>query len=408
MKTAFVTDLLSEQIITSFFLVHEKEVRNTREGRSYLRLELGDRSGTIEARMWEQFEVAAKDINRDDFVKVQARVEVYKNRPQLSIVQVRLARPEEIDLVDYLPHTKADVEAMWEQLLGHAQSIGNPWLRQLVQSIIADPEVARCYKRAPAAKTMHHAYIGGLLEHVVSLCGMAKVIAGHYAELDGDLLLTAAILHDVGKLEELCYERAIGYTTEGQLLGHIVMELETVLRAIDKIEGFPVALKTVVQHLLISHHGQYEFGSPKLPMIREAMVFHYLDDLDSKLAASRVALATPSGDDEWSAYSSALGRRFLKLDEFLKAKDPAASPQPPQPATLQPSAAPAAQTAISAAAQSAASQPAAAHANSAAAKPSGYAASSQQPFSRPPLENSHSKPAPKPKSEQSFLRKLFS
>jgi 3'-5' exoribonuclease len=341
-------------------------------------------------------------------VKVQARVEVYKNRPQLSIVQVRLARPEEIDLVDYLPHTKADVEAMWAQLLGHAQSIGNPWLRQLVQSIIAEPEVARCYKRAPAAKTMHHAYIGGLLEHVVSLCGMAKVVAGHYAELDGDLLLTAAILHDVGKLEELCYERAIGYTTEGQLLGHIVMELETVLRAIDKIEGFPVALKTVVQHLLISHHGQYEFGSPKLPMIREAMVFHYLDDLDSKLAASRVALATPSGDDEWSAYSSALGRRFLKLDEFLKAKDPAASPQPPQPATPQPSAAPAAQTAISAAAQSAASQPAAANANSAAAKPSGNAASSQQPFSRPPLENSHSKPAPKPKSEQGFLRKLFS
>src|ERR1700752_4904274 len=117
MKTSYVTDLLSEQNITSFFLVHEKELRNTREGRSYLRLELGDRSGTIEARMWEQFEVAAKDINRDDFVKVQARVEVYKNPPQLSIVQVRLARPEEIDLVDYLPHTKADVEAMWEQLL---------------------------------------------------------------------------------------------------------------------------------------------------------------------------------------------------------------------------------------------------------------------------------------------------
>jgi 3'-5' exoribonuclease len=143
-------------------------------------------------------------------------------------------------------------------------------------------------------------------------------VAAHYPELDIDLLLTACILHDVGKLEELCYERAIGYTTPGQLLGHIVMELETVSRAIDKIEGFPAPLKTVVQHLLISHHGQYEFGSPKLPMIREAMVFHYLDDLDSKLAAVRVALASPSGDDEWSAYSGALGRKFLKLEEFLK------------------------------------------------------------------------------------------
>jgi 3'-5' exoribonuclease len=318
MKTSYVTDLLSEQSITSFFLVHEKELRNTREGRAYLRLELGDRSGTIEARMWDQFEAAAKDIHRDDFVKVQARVELYRNKPQLALVQLRLAKPDEIDLADYLPHTTADVEKMFAELRAYAESISNPWLKKLTLSMISDPEIARCYKRAPAAKVMHHAYLGGLLEHVISLCGMSRRVATQYPELDVDLLLTAAILHDVGKLEELCYERAIGYTTPGALLGHIVMELETVTRAIDKIEGFPVPLKTVVQHLLISHHGQYEFGSPKLPMIREAMVFHYLDDLDSKLAAVRVALASPSGDDEWSAYSSALGRKFLKLDEFLK------------------------------------------------------------------------------------------
>jgi 3'-5' exoribonuclease len=334
MKTSFVTDLLSDQTITSFFLVHEKEVRNTREGRAYLRLELGDRSGTIEARMWDQFELLAKSVNRDDFVKVQARVEIYKNRPQLAVLQLRIAKPEEIDIADYLPHTTADVEKMWTELLMNAESINNPWLKTLVLQIICDPHVTECYKRAPAAKVMHHAYIGGLLEHVVSLCKTSKLVAAHYPELSLDLLLTAAILHDVGKLEELCYERAIGYTTEGQLLGHIVMELESVSRAIDKIDGFPTPLKTVVQHLLISHHGQYEFGSPKLPMIREAMVFHYLDDLDSKLSATRVALATPSGDDEWSAYSSALGRRFLRLDEFLKRK--ATSPKEPEQLPLQP------------------------------------------------------------------------
>jgi 3'-5' exoribonuclease len=328
MKTSYVTDLLSEQNITSFFLVREKELRNTREGRAYLRLELGDRSGTIEARMWDQFETIAKDIQRDDFVKVQARVELYRNKPQLALIQVRLAKPEEIDLADYLPHTTADVEKMFAELRAYAESISDTWLKQLVLSLIGDPEVARCYKRAPAAKVMHHAYIGGLLEHVISICGMARRVAAHYPELDVDLLLTAAILHDIGKLEELCYERAIGYTTPGQLLGHIVMELETVTRAIDKIPGFPAPLKTVVQHLLISHHGQYEFGSPKLPMIREAMVFHYLDDLDSKLAAVRVALDAPSGDDEWSAYSSALGRKFLKLDEFLKPATTAAAAAP--------------------------------------------------------------------------------
>jgi 3'-5' exoribonuclease len=327
MKTAFVTDLLSDQTITSFFLVHEKEIRNTREGRSYLRLKLGDRSGTIEERMWEQFEGVAKEIARDDFVKVQARVEIYRNRPQLALQQLRLAKPEEINLADYLPHTTGDVEKMWAQLLEYAESITNPWLKQLAKAVITDPEITRCYKRAPAAKMMHHAYLGGLLEHVISLCGLARLVALHYPELNLDLLLTAAILHDVGKLEELCYERAIGYTTSGQLLGHIAMELVTVTRSIDRIDGFPPALKTVVQHLLLSHHGQYEFGSPKLPMIREALVFHYLDDLDSKLSAVRAALASPSGEDEWSTYSGALGRKFLNLDEFLKAKNglPAAS-----------------------------------------------------------------------------------
>src|SRR5215469_12729528 len=318
MKTPLVSDISTEQNITTFFLVCEKEIRNTREGKPYLRLELGDRSGTIEARMWDQFETAAKGINRDDFVKVQARVEIYKNRPQLSVMQVRLAKPEEIDLADFLPQTKADVAKMYAQLLEYAASIGNPWLKKLVSGILSDPAIAARYKRAPAAKVMHHAYLGGLLEHVVSLCGLAKLAAAHYPELDLDLLLTAAILHDVGKLDELCYDRAISYTVEGQLLGHIVMEVQTVSNAMDAIEGFPPNLKTVVKHLLISHHGEYEFGSPKLPMIREALVFHYLDDLDSKLAAARSALALESGEPEWSAYSGALGRKFLRLDEFLK------------------------------------------------------------------------------------------
>jgi 3'-5' exoribonuclease len=335
MKTSFVTDLGSEQSITSFFLVHEKEIRNTREGKAYLRLELGDRSGTIEARMWDQFDAVVKAINRDDFVKVQARVEIYRNKPQLSLQNLRLAKPDEIDLADFLPHTKADVGKMYAQLLEYAVSIANPWLKKLTAGILGDPKIAIRYKRAPAAKVMHHAYLGGLLEHVVGLCGLAKQIAAHYPELDVDLLLTAAILHDVGKLDELCYERAIGYTVEGQLLGHIVMEFETVSKAIDAIEGFPPNLKTVVQHMLISHHGQYEFGSPKLPMIREAMAFHYMDDLDSKLAAVRAALALDTGEPEWSAYSGALGRKFLRLDEFLKSTAAETEENVPNPKLFQ-------------------------------------------------------------------------
>jgi 3'-5' exoribonuclease len=328
MKALFVSDLAGDQTITTFFLVHAKELRNTKEGKQYLRMELGDRSGTLEARMWTKYETA-QDVLRDDFVKVEGRVELYRDRLQLSILQVRKARPDEIELSDFLPHTKHDVGKMWAELLSSANAIQNPWLQKLVLTIITDPEIAARYKKAPAAKTMHHAYLGGLLEHVVGLCGMAKRVAEHYPELNLDLLLTVAILHDVGKLDELCYARSIGYTTEGQLLGHIVMELETVHRAIDKIPGFPAELKTVVEHLLISHHGEYEFGSPKLPMIREALVFHYLDDLDSKMASIRAAMAGDGGDENWSAYSGALGRKFLRLDRFLR--DSTSEPEKPKP-----------------------------------------------------------------------------
>ena len=318
MKPSFVSDLNTEQSVTTFLLICEKEIRSTKEGKTYLRLELGDRTGSIEARMWDQFEAVTREVEREDIVKVQGRVEIYRGRPQFSVQQMRKAKPEEVDLADFLPSTKEDVEKLYKQLLAEADSIKNPWLKQLNTQILSDPHISACYKRAPAAKVMHHAYLGGLLEHVVGLCGLARQIAEHYPELELDLLLTAAILHDIGKLEELCYERSIGYTTDGQLLGHIVMEIETVASAIAKIEGFPPALKTVVQHLLISHHGQYEFGSPKLPMIREALVFHYMDDLDSKLAAARAALAVESGDEDWSAYSGALQRKFLRLDRFLK------------------------------------------------------------------------------------------
>jgi 3'-5' exoribonuclease len=323
MKSPFIKDLAADSTIATFFLVHEKEIRNTAAGKAYLRMELGDRSGTVEARMWDAFEVPCKDIKRDDFIKVSARVEIYRNKPQLVLQQLRLAKPDEIDISDYLAHTPYDVELMFKQLMGYADEIKNPCLKKLVLQIFSDPTTVKNFKRAPAAKVMHHAYIGGLLEHVVGLCGLAKQIAAHYPELDVDLLLMAAMLHDVGKLEELCFDRAVIYSTEGQLLGHIVMELETVTNAMNSIVGFPAKLKTIVQHILISHHGQYEFGSPKLPMIREALVFHYMDDMDSKLAAVRAAFLAGSSEPDWSAYSGALARKFLDVHSYLKeAADP--------------------------------------------------------------------------------------
>jgi 3'-5' exoribonuclease len=321
MKSAYVADLTPDASITSFFLVCEKELRATRDGKPFLRLELGDKSGTIEARLWENADQLSATFERDDIVKVQARVESYKSKTQLAVDRIRRAEPNEIDLADYFPHSTEDIDKLYERLLAHAASLSNAWLRQLVATIIEDPEIVPRLKRAPAAKVMHHAFIGGLLEHVISLCDLARVVAAHYKELDVDLLLTGVILHDIGKLDELSCERSIQYTTEGQLLGHIILELETVTKKMDGIEGFPSDLKMLVKHLLISHHGEYEFGSPKLPSFREALVLHYLDDMDSKMGAARAALNAPGGPDEfWTAFSPALGRRLLRVDEFRKSE----------------------------------------------------------------------------------------
>jgi 3'-5' exoribonuclease len=317
MKPVYVADLAADQTITSYFLVREKEVRSTREGKPYLRLELGDRTGSVEARMWDRFEESASQVARDDFVKVQARVESYRSQMQLALDRLRRAEPGEIDPADYFAHTTEDVEKLYAQLRAHAGSVTNPWLARLLKSVVDDTDLAPLLKRAPAAKTMHHAYLGGLLEHVVSLCGLCRAVAGRYPEIDADLLLTGAILHDIGKTRELQYDRSFNYTNEGQLLGHIVIELEMVARKIDAIEEFPPELKALVQHLLASHHGHYEFGSPKLPMFREALVLHYLDDLDSKLGSVRAAYGSDKGEEGWTAWNPALERRLLRVDQYL-------------------------------------------------------------------------------------------
>jgi len=319
MKAAYVSDLAPDAIITSFFLVCEKEMRSTREGKPFLRLELSDRSGTIEARLWDNVEGFAALFDRDDIIKVQGRVENYKNRLQMTVERLRRAEPGEVDLSDYFPHTAEDVEQLYARLRAHVAAIKNPYLSRLVSGVVEDPAISPRLKCAPAAKMMHHAFLGGLLEHIVSLCDLCGLAAQHYSELDLDLLLTGAILHDIGKLDELCYERAIHYTNDGQLLGHIILGLEQVTERMKGIEGFPPDYKNLVKHLLISHHGQYEFGSPKLPMFREALVLHYLDDLDSKMGAARAVLGADGGEAGWTAFSSALNRRLLRLDQFRAA-----------------------------------------------------------------------------------------
>jgi 3'-5' exoribonuclease len=327
MKSAFIADFQDGQTVATLFLVREKEIRTSaRTGKSWLRVALADRTGTIEAKMWDNYTGLLETFACEDIVRVRGRVKLYNNAKELTIEQILIAVETDYALDDFLPHTKHDVEKLFAQLREEVAGVRNPWLRKLLDSFAEDPECAAKLKRAPAAMTMHHAYLGGLLEHIVSLCGLAKHIAQHYPEIDADLLLTGIVLHDIGKTQELCYSRAIGYTSEGQLLGHIVIGLGMVQRKIDAIPDFPKPLAALVEHLIVSHHGELEFGSPKLPSVREAVLLHHLDDLDSKMAAMRETLGQTAADEIWSTRNPALRRNLLNAPAYL-------SPGQPKPKT---------------------------------------------------------------------------
>jgi 3'-5' exoribonuclease len=321
MKPQFIAGLADGQIVSSLFLVREKEIRTSvRSGKSWLELNLADRSGSIAAKMWENFEALAKTFECDDVVRVRGRVKIYNGQKELTLEQIVPTADSDYDLADFLPHTKHDVEKLYACLQTAIAGMKNPWLRQLLSSIVEDPDIAPRLKRAPAAMTMHHAYLGGLLEHVVSLVGLAAAVSAHYPELDADLLLTGVVLHDIGKLEELRYVRGIDYSDHGRLLGHIMLGARLFRDKCNQMEGFPVPLAVLVEHLIISHHGTYEFGSPSLPQVPEAVVLHFLDDLDSKMAGMRATLDRASADDaegNWTDRSPSLRRALLRAANYL-------------------------------------------------------------------------------------------
>ena len=218
-------------------------------------------------------------------MKARGSASRYNDKLQMKIDQLRLAQAGEVDKADMLPSTTQDVVVLWRQLLGFVKSLANPDLKRLLSTVLEDPALAEAYREAPAAKQLHHAWLGGLLEHVVSLCTLADRVAPHYPLIDRDLLLTGAILHDIGKVRELSWEIGFEYTIEGMLLGHIQIGAALAERTIDSLPDFPPKLKTLVLHLILSHHGKLEFGSPKLPMIPEALMLNFIDDLDAKMQA---------------------------------------------------------------------------------------------------------------------------
>jgi 3'-5' exoribonuclease len=332
MKEFFISECPQQEnkLITSSFVVASKQVKAKKNGEPYLALILADRSGQLEAKMWDNVDEFIAVFEQDDFLKIKGLINKYKNRFQLTIHKLRKMEEADIDFTDYLPKTTKDIGELWRTLAEFVASFENPHLKSLVELFMADTEIAERYRNAPAAKTLHHAYIGGLLDHVVSLMRSCDLMSRNYAQVNRDLLLTGAFLHDIGKIQELSYNRAFSYTTRGQLLGHMIIELEMLQAKLAKLPGFPAELKTLLEHMIISHHGQYDFGSPKLPMFPEALMLHYLDDLDSKMEAIRAQFEREANSESaWTSYNASMGRPLLDSRKFmLGEKVPAAKVSP--------------------------------------------------------------------------------
>lgn len=325
MKDFYVSDAsrFENTEVTSFFLLSQMSARDKKGGGQYLALTLTDKTGSMDARMWEEFASALTSCSQGCYVKVRGRIERYQNRFQISLLQMRSAAENEVDTADFQPVSQYSIDALWSELNGFVDGFENSHLQRLVRSFLDDPEIGPAFRSAPAAKVLHHAWIGGLLEHVVFLLRLCARVAPHYVdEVNPDLLMTGAILHDIGKVRELAWKSCFSYTTEGQLLGHITIAIGLLRERIATIKGFPDRLRILVEHMILSHHGKYEFGSPKLPMTPEAVVFSALDDMEAKLQNMRAefAKAVESGKkaDEVTEYSRSMERNLLNSAAFLK------------------------------------------------------------------------------------------
>jgi 3'-5' exoribonuclease len=311
MKSLFVADIRENQPVDSVFLVTAKKHGVTKGGNGYLTVRLLDRSGEIEGRIWERAEELGRGFDKNDFVRVRGHATLYQGRMQVRVQDVIKMEEKEVASEDFLPKSKNDPEAMAAELMAIVKGIKNPHLRALAEAFFADEVFMDLFKRAPAGKSIHHSYLGGLLEHTLSLLKLILKVVENYQGINIDLLLMGGFLHDMGKIYEFSFDRAVEYTDQGQLLGHLVMEVEAVSEKIKTIPGFPEELAMLVKHMLVSHHGSLEFGSPKLPQTLEAVILHYLDDLDGKIQSIQ-NLMGKERDLRWTSFHRGYGRNFFR------------------------------------------------------------------------------------------------
>ncbi len=311
----FVKDFIEKESFHSIFLARDKSVLTGKNSKPYMILTLVDKTGEVEARVWDNVEAISNSFQNGDMVKIKGQMQFFQNRKQVVIHKLEKAQSSEYEINDFLNQSAESPEVMYQQLLQVVDNVQDRHLKTLILDTLNDPEIREKLLKAPAAKTIHHAYVGGLLEHILSISKLCVFIAAHYPHVKGDYLIFGAIFHDLGKIWELEVNQGISYTDRGQLLGHMIMAVELVEKKASRIMGFPDELKDLCKHIILSHHGKLEHGSPKLPMFLEAFIVAAIDDFDSKMnTISQFMKNESQSTEKWSRFNQMFERYF-----YLKA-----------------------------------------------------------------------------------------
>ncbi|MBW1784653.1 MAG: CRISPR-associated endonuclease Cas3'' [Deltaproteobacteria bacterium] len=307
----WIDAIQEEDRVSGCYLVKEKRAAKTRNGNPFLSLTLADRTGEIPAKVWDRAEMLAALFHEGDLIQIEGHAGSYRDQIQLTVSDLKLFKnPPDPEI--FLEVSPKDPPEMTRSLREILRGVRDAHLKRLVDAFLNDREFMAHFKKAPAAKTFHHGYLGGLLEHTLSVCRMANQVADHYPQLNRDLLLAAAFLHDIGKIRELKYDLFIDYTDEGRLVGHVVLGVAMVDEKLKAFREFPQELAVRLKHLIVSHHGQYDFGSPKAPKFLEAFALHLIDDLDAKINGLGRFMERDRHEGAWTDFNRMFGRYFLK------------------------------------------------------------------------------------------------
>jgi len=310
----YINELREGENVVCHYLCKSKQTLKSRAGKSYFSLKLQDKTGTIDAKVWD-LNNEIKSFEENDFIKVDGTVLIYNNEPQLNIRRIRKSSEGEYDPMDYIPSTEKNTEEMYKKLMGYINTIENKYIKKLLEEIlIKNSFIAENIKIHSAARSLHHGYLGGLLEHTLSVTEICDFMSNRYKRVNRDILICSAMLHDIGKIYELSQFPVNEYTDDGQLLGHIFIGAELIHDASSKIDGFPAELESLLKHCVLSHHGEFEYGSPELPKISEAFILHCADNMDAKVKAFEEAIDNDSTQGKWIGFNKMMQRNIRKTE----------------------------------------------------------------------------------------------